>query len=45
MTANEYTKWMAEQDITGADIQVVYAMAFAWLHNAKEAAKTITEEE
>lgn len=44
MNAVEFTKWMAEQDITGADEKAVYYMALLWIHNAKEAAKTLGEE-
>lgn len=44
MNAVEFTKWMAEQDITGADEKVVYYMAMAWIHNAKEAVKKLEEE-
>ncbi len=41
MNAVEFTKWMAEQDITGADEKAVYSMALLWIHKAKEAANAL----
>lgn len=41
MNAVEFTKWMAEQDITGADEKGVYYMALLWIHKAKEAANAL----
>ncbi|WP_236286583.1 hypothetical protein, partial [Escherichia coli] len=41
MNAVEFTKWMAEQDITGADEKAVYYMALLWIHKAKEAANAL----
>lgn len=41
MNAVEFTKWMAEQDITGADEKVVYYMAMLWIYKAKEAANAL----
>ena len=38
MNAVVFTKWMTEQDITGADKKAVYYMALLWIHKAKEAA-------
>ncbi|WP_258313907.1 hypothetical protein [Escherichia coli] len=38
MNAVEFTKWMTEQDITGADKKAVYYMALLWIHKSKEAA-------
>ncbi|ELQ6021919.1 hypothetical protein R2217_000780 [Cronobacter turicensis] len=45
MNAVEFTKWMAEQDINGAEEKAVYYMALLWINKAKEAAKAIGEEE
>lgn len=44
MNAVEFTKWMAEQDITGADEKVVYYMAVMWIRNAKEVVKNLEED-
>lgn len=41
MNAVEFTKWMAEQDITGADEKAVYYMAMLWIHKAKEATNAL----
>lgn len=41
MNAVEFTKWMAEQDITEADEKAVYYMALLWIHKAKEAANAL----
>lgn len=34
--AVEFAKWMAEQNIEGADAEVVKAMAYVWLMRAKK---------
>lgn len=44
MTPIEFVKWMAEQDISGADEKVVYYMAVTWIFNAKETLKALGEE-
>ena len=44
MNAVEFTKWMAEQDITGANEKAVYYMALLWIYKAKEAVKALGEE-
>ncbi|EFH3042784.1 hypothetical protein O3Q73_004925 [Escherichia coli] len=41
MNAVEFTKWVAEHDITGADEKAVYYMALLWIHKAKEAANAL----
>jgi hypothetical protein len=41
MNAVEFTKWMAEHDISGADSMTVYYMALVWINKAKEIAESL----
>ncbi|HBT3181751.1 TPA: hypothetical protein MBF34_004866 [Klebsiella aerogenes] len=42
--AIDFVKWMASQNINGADDKVVYYMAFVWISKAKLIAEKLEED-